>query len=148
MKLLAVLAFLATPALADVYRCDAGRKTVYQDQPCPNAKVIDNINALPPPRQEQVRAMDRASRERAYVDQRARAREAEEERSKAARQTIDAKPAKSRADRADKHSGRSDRYYDRPDRYYDRPDRYYDRSASRYSGSGNADGGRTPLPVR
>jgi len=144
MKLLAVLAFLATPALADVYRCDAGRKTVYQDQPCPNAKVIDNINALPPPRQEQVRAMDRASRERAYVDQRARAREAEEERSRAARRTVDAKPA---ASRADKHSGRFG-HHDRPDRYYDRPDRYYDRSASRYTGSGNADGGRTPLPAR
>jgi hypothetical protein len=41
---IALLAGMVSPALADVYRCAAGSKTIYQDLPCRNAKVIDNIN--------------------------------------------------------------------------------------------------------
>jgi len=42
-----ILAFLASPALADVYKCGSGNKTIYQDSPCPNAKLIGNANSLP-----------------------------------------------------------------------------------------------------
>lgn len=119
------LVFVASPALADVYRCNVGTKTIYQDVPCPNAKVVDNVNGLPPSRQEQINAFQRASRERALATQLSKVREAEaqakaEDRRRRALtpQTIAASsPAGPKPNRPDK-------YYDRPDRYSDRPDKY------------------------
>ncbi|MDO9008526.1 MAG: hypothetical protein Q7U80_09915, partial [Thiobacillus sp.] len=60
-----VLACVVSPVLADVYRCNSGSKTIYQDEPCTNAKVIANINGQEPSRHEQMMAMDRATREQA-----------------------------------------------------------------------------------
>jgi hypothetical protein len=129
MKRLLVLAMVTTPAFADVYRCNVGNKTIYQDQPCPNAKVIDNINALPPSRQEQIKAMDRIARERAIVEQRVKAREAEAAKSAQSKQTVSSTTVTTTT-----YPSKKD--YSRPDKYYDRPDRYYDRSETRYTGSG------------
>jgi hypothetical protein len=129
MKLVLALALVVTPAFADVYRCAVGQRTIYQDQPCPNAKVIDNINALPASPQEQIKAMERIARERAIVEQRVRAREAEAAKSAQSRQAISSKPFTTTAHRSKKD-------HSRPDKYYDRPDRYYDRSESRYTGRG------------
>lgn len=127
MKLLLVLALVVTPALADVYRCTVGQKTIYQDQPCPNAKVIDNINALPASRQEQIKAMERIARERSIVEQRVKAREAEAAKSAQSRQTVSSTTVTTTTYQSKKD-------YSRPDKYYDRPDRYYDRSETRYTG--------------
>lgn len=129
MKLVLALALVVTPAFADVYRCAVGQRTIYQDQPCPNAKVIDNINALPASPQEQIKAMERIARERAIVEQRVRAREAEAAKSAQSRQAISSKPVTTTAHRSKKD-------HSRPDKYYDRPDRYYDRSESRHTGRG------------
>jgi len=56
MKAIIFLALVASPALADVYRSTSAGKTVYQDTPCVNAKVVENINGLPPSRTEQMKA--------------------------------------------------------------------------------------------
>jgi hypothetical protein len=108
-----VLACVASPALADVYRCNSGSKTIYQDFPCPNAKVIDNINGQAPSRQEQLKAMARATKEQALATQFSKAREAESSSATTTTLTLEAVRPSPAAPRPN-----------RPDRYYDRTDRY------------------------
>jgi hypothetical protein len=108
-----VLACVASPALADVYRCNSGGKTIYQDFPCPNAKVIDNINGQTPSHQEQRKAVERAAREQALATQFSKAREAESSSATTTTLTLEAVRPSPAAPRPN-----------RPDRYYDRTDRY------------------------
>jgi hypothetical protein len=67
MERILLLAFVVSPAYADVYKCNIGSKTVYQDAPCANAKSIDNFNGQAPSREEQYKAMARAQRDRAAL---------------------------------------------------------------------------------
>ena len=118
MKATIVLALVASPpALADVYRCTSGGKTVYQDVPCVNAKVVDNINGLPPSRAEQTKALQRAHTDRNLAAQLSRNRGSNERSVVTVTQTaFDPRPA------LPKPNG--------PDRYYDRPDRFNNRAVS------------------
>jgi len=109
-------AFLASPALADVYRCKAGNKTIYQDVPCPNARVIDNINGQAPTRYEQVKAIERAARDQALAAKLSKIREAEKREVTTTLTSTGPTPA-------------GPKMY-RPDRYYDRVDRYESRTVS------------------
>lgn len=127
MKHILVLAFVVSPAFADVYKCNTGNKTIYQDSPCPNAKVIDNFNGQAPSRQEQINAMERAAKERAHLDQLSKAREAEAQAQ--SRRVTTPQTTVSPSPVARKPNGH-DRYYDRPDRYYDRPDKYKNRTVN------------------
>jgi hypothetical protein len=108
-----VLACVASPTLADVYRCNSGGKTIYQDLPCPNAKVIDNINGQAPSHQEQLKAMERATREQALATQFRKAREAESSSATTTTLTLESV----RPSPASPRPIRPDRYYDRTDRY-------------------------------
>ena len=112
----ALLACVASPALADVYRCNSGGKTIYQDAPCPNAKLIDNINGQAPSRHEQMKAIERTAREQAIAAQLSKARQAEGRKVTTTLTTIVQTPAAPKPNR--------------PDRYYDRPDRYENRTVS------------------
>jgi hypothetical protein len=117
MKTIIVLALVASPALADVYRCTSGGKTVYQDTPCANAKVVDNINGLPPFHGEQTKALQRAHRDRDLAAQLSQNRKSNERSVVTVTQTaFDPRPA------LPKPNG--------PDRYYDRPDRFNNRTVS------------------
>lgn len=118
MKAIIALALVATPpALADVYRCNSGGKTVYQDAPCANAKVVENINGLPPSRAEQNKALQRAHRDHNLAAQLSRNRESNERSVVTVRQTAVVPPPASPR-------------HNRPDRYYDRPDRFTNRTVS------------------
>jgi hypothetical protein len=119
MKIIVIvmLACVVSPALADVYRCNTGGKTIYQDEPCPNAKVIDNVNGQAPSHQEQLNAMQRATREQALAAQLSKNREAENRRATTTQVTVSASPVAPKTNRPDKYYDRSDRYNDRPDRY-------------------------------
>ncbi|MHB1084200.1 MAG: DUF4124 domain-containing protein [Thiobacillus sp.] len=116
-----MLACVVSPALADVYRCNSGGKTIYQDAPCPNAKVIDNINSRAPSPHEQMRAMERLKKDQALAAEfdktrKAEAREAENGRattSTTTQVTVSTSPVAPKTNR--------------PDRYYDRPDRFNNR---------------------
>jgi hypothetical protein len=117
MKAIIALALVASPALADVYRCNPGGKTVYQDVPCANAKVIDNVNALPPTRAEQMKAVERANQDRRLAASLSRNRESNERSVVTVTQTaITPRPASLRPNG--------------PDRYYDRPDRFEHRTVT------------------
>lgn len=118
MKIIVIisLAFLASPALADVYRCKAGNKTIYQDVPCPNAKVIDNINGQAPTRYEQVKAIERAARDQALAEKLSKVREAEKREVTTTLTSTGPAPTGPKTNR--------------PDRYYDRVDRYESRTVS------------------
>lgn len=117
MKAIIVLALVASPALADVYRCTSGGKTLYQDAPCANAKVVENINGLPPSRAEQMKAVQRAHRDRNLAAELSRNRESNERTVVTVTQTTVApRPASPRPNG--------------PDRYYDRPDRFGNRTVS------------------
>jgi len=124
-----LLVCVVSPALADVYRCDSGSKTIYQDVPCPNAKVIDNINGQAPSRHEQLRAMERTTRHQALATRLREGREAEERRTTRTTTTTTIQTTVIPGAVARKPNG-PDRYYDRPDRYYDRPDRFKHRAVS------------------
>jgi hypothetical protein len=127
MKLLLILALVTTPAFADVYKCKVGSKTVYQDLPCANAKIIDNVNALPPTAEAQSQAQARAASERAFVDQRTQARAIEEA------QTAGSNRVTTMPSYAPSPSVRPRNTSGRPDRYYDHPDRYHHRSTTTYA---------------
>jgi hypothetical protein len=111
-----ILACVASPALADVYRCHSGGKMIYQDFPCPDAKVIDNINGQAPPYQEQLKAVERATREQALATQFSKAREAESRSTTTTTTTTLTLESVGKSPAAPRPNG--------PDRYYDRPDRY------------------------
>jgi hypothetical protein len=111
-----MLACVASPALADVYRCNSGSKTIYQDVPCSNGKVIDNINGQPPSRAEQIKAVERANRDRSFTAQLRQERETKDRGVTVTQTKYRSSPA------ALKPSG--------PDRYYDRPDRFKHRAVS------------------
>jgi hypothetical protein len=111
-----ILAFAVSPAIADVYRCNSGGKTIYQDAPCPYAKVIDNINGQSPSRREQIKAMERATRAKALVERLSEVRAAESPSVTTIQTTVSQSPVA--------------RTTNRPDRYYDRPDRYQSRTTS------------------
>lgn len=111
-----MLACLASPALADAYRCNAGGKAIYQDTPCPNAKVIDNGNSPASARLGQMKAMERAAKERVFAERLSEARAAESPSVTSTHTTVRPNSAPNT---------------NRPDRYYDRPDRYNSRSTSR-----------------
>lgn len=113
-----MLVCAGSPALADVYRCNSGGKTVYQDAPCPNAKVIDNINGQAPSPHEQMRAMERLKKDQVQAAafdkiRETEAREIENRRASTPQATISPSPVAPKTNR--------------PDRYYDRPDRYNNR---------------------
>lgn len=117
MKAIIVLALVASPTLADVYKCTSGGKTVYQDVPCANAKVVENINGLPPSRAERTKALQRAHTDRNLAAQLSRNRESNERSVVTVTQTVVApSPASPRPNG--------------PDRYYDRPDRFEHRTVS------------------
>lgn len=117
MKAIIFLALVASPALADVYRCSSKGKTVYQDTPCANAKVVENINGLPPSRAEQLKAVQRAHRDRNLAAQLSQNRESNERGVVTVTQTAVApRPASARPNG--------------PDRYYDRRDRFTHRTVS------------------
>lgn len=117
MKAIIFLALVASPALADVYRCASGGKTVYQDTPCSNAKIVENINGLPPSRAEQLKAVQRAHRDRSLAAQLSQIREANERGVVTVMQTAVAPRRASPSPNG-------------PDRYYDRPDRFTHRTVS------------------
>ncbi len=110
-----MLACVTSPAFADAYRCNAGGKTIYQDTPCPNAKVIDNYNSQAPSSLEQMKAMERATKEQALAERLSETRAAESSSVTSTQTTVRPNPAPKT---------------NRPDRYYDRPDRYNSRSTS------------------
>lgn len=118
MKHILLLALVVSPAFADVYKCKSGSKTIYQDSPCPNAKVIDNVNALAPAREEQIKAMQRTIRERDLVERlnKNNTREAKESTVTFTEETLSPRPATPKTNR--------------PDRYYDRPDRFNNRTTT------------------
>jgi len=117
MKAIIVLALVASPALADVYRCTSGGTTVYQDTPCAKAKVVENINGLPPSRAEHTNAVQRAHRDRDLAAQLSQNRESNERSVVTVTQTaVPPRPASARSNG--------------PDRYYDRPDRFTHRTVS------------------
>lgn len=116
-------ACVVSPALADVYKCNSGNRTTYQDEPCPNAKVIDNINGQAPSRHEQMKAMERATREQALAGQLGKVREAEGRSVTTPQTRVSPSPVAPKPNRPD-------RYYDRPDRYSDRPDKYKNRTVN------------------
>lgn len=131
-----VIAVASSPAYADMYKCQAGGKTVYQDTPCPNAKVVNNVNGKAPPLEDQINAMYRAASDRAKAAP--DTRQSNSQRQKIERPgTITAAPEGAVAGK----SNSPDRYYDRPDRYYDRPDRNKNRTPSQSVNRGqNEDG--------
>lgn len=116
MRTIAAVAVLAScmasPAFANVYKCNSGGKTVYQDEPCANAKVVDNINALPPSRSEQIKAVQRAQNERNLAEQLGRNREAREPSVISVTQT-----AVSPGSALPSRPNGPDRYHDRQDRF-------------------------------
>ena len=114
-----MLAWMTSPALADVYRCNAGGKTIYQDSPCPDAKVIDNINSQAPSRLEQIKAMERVTKEQALVKRLNEVRAAESPSVTLTHTTVSPNPVAPKPNR--------------PDKYYDRPDRYKSRSTSSHT---------------
>lgn len=130
-----LLACVVSPALADMYRCNTGGKTIYQDVPCPGAKVIDNTNGQAPSRYEQMRAMERTSREKALATRLNNNRGAEDRRTTRTTTTSTLQTTVSSSPEEGKPNG-PDRYYDRPDRYYDRPDRNKNRNAKRLDNPG------------
>lgn len=123
-----VLACAVSPAVADVYRCTSGKKTIYQDVPCANAKVIDNINGLPPSPAEQMNAFDRAAKDQAQVTRLRHEREVEEQMA-SRRQVVTVDPTIAPAPPSSPPANTSGR----PDRYYDRPDRYNNRRTESYT---------------
>lgn len=119
--LISLLALAASPAVADVYRCTSGNKTVYQDTPCPNAKLVENPNGLAPTRAEQMRASERAAHDQATLTRLHQQREIDERMASRRQADTVAPPAPtSPSYRPANTSGRPDRYYDRPDRYHHR----------------------------
>lgn len=74
MRVFLFLALLSSSAFADVYRCTVAGKTVYQDSPCPNARLVANSNALSPSRADYQTALDRVAKERDFVARQAQAR--------------------------------------------------------------------------
>lgn len=129
MKYIIVLAFVVSPALADVYKCNSGNKTTYQDAPCPDGRVMDRIDSQAPSHQEQVQAMEQAARERDLVARMSEARAADDAReAKSRKGTAKSKAAGSAP--VSPGSRQPDKYYDRPDRYYGRSDRYDNRAAN------------------
>lgn len=108
-----MLSCVVSPALADVYRCNSGGKTIYQDAPCPNAKVIDKSNSQAPSPNEQMKAMERATKEQALVKQLNEVRAAESPSVTSTQTTVSPNPMAPKTNRAD-------RYYDRPDRFNNR----------------------------
>jgi len=110
-----LLACGMSQAWADVYRCTSGGRTIYQDAPCANATLIENINGLPPSRSEQMKAIERANRERHLIAEVSRDRETNERNVTITQTALRSRPAP-------RPSG--------PDRYYDRPDRFNNRAAS------------------
>jgi hypothetical protein len=127
MKPFLVLALIATPAFADVYKCNIDGKTVYQDVACANARRIDNLNGLPPTPEAMSQAQARAARESAFVDQQKQARATDEARDARSNRAHPAPKSPSPS------SARPQNTSGRPDRYYDRPDRYRHRSVSRHA---------------
>lgn len=114
---IALLAGVVSPALADVYRCTSGGKTIYQGTLCANAKAVENINGLPPSRAEQMNAVQRAHRDRNLAAQLSQNRESNERSVVTVTQTT--VPQRSASPRSNG-----------PDRYYDRLDRFTHRTVS------------------
>lgn len=123
MKSIIVLAFMASPAFADVYKCHSGSRTIYQDAPCPDARVMDRIDSQASSHQEQLQAMEQAAKERTLLTQLAETREAKNH-------TVTVTPKTAKPGPVAPRSNRPDKYYDRPDRYYGRPDKYKNRAAN------------------
>jgi len=117
--LIPLLALAVSPAVADVYRCASGHKTVYQDVPCANAKRVENPNGLPPSPAEQKKAFDRAANDQAALARLRQQRQIEEQTASRRRAVSAVDPA-APSYQPSNTSGRPDRYYDRPDRYRDR----------------------------
>jgi hypothetical protein len=67
MKWVFALALMAGHSQAAIYKCRSAGVIVYQDAPCPGAKEIDNTNGANPSVEDQVRAHDRAARDRELV---------------------------------------------------------------------------------
>jgi len=111
-------ACVASPAHADLFRCKSGGKTIYQDAPCPNAKLIDNINGLAPSPHEQMRAVERLKNDKAQAAEYDKTRAAE---ARKAETPNDPTPQLTIYTRTETPKTK------RPDRYYDRPDRYNNR---------------------
>jgi hypothetical protein len=122
-----MLACGVSPTLADVYKCNSGGKTIYQGEPCPNAKVIDNINGQAPSRYEQMKAMERTTREKSLAARLSGVREVESRKFTKPITTKTTQIPVSHSPVVPKPMNRPDKYYDRPDRYYDRPDKYESR---------------------
>ena len=108
-----LLACGMSQAGADVYRCTSGDRTIYQDVPCAHATLIENINGLPPSRSEQMKAIERANRERHLIAELSRDRETNERNVTITQTAVRSRPAP-------RPNG--------PDRYYDRPDRFNHRT--------------------
>jgi hypothetical protein len=121
-----LLATVSLPVWAGMYKCQAGGKTIYQDMPCPNAKVVNNSNGQTPTQDDQMRAMERAAKERSSATQLENDRKAEQLRTTNPATTTTIQ-VPSRPSTVESKPKKPDRYYDRPDRYYDRPDKYYSR---------------------
>lgn len=118
-----MLACVASPTLADVYRCQVGGKTIYQDIPCANARVIDNINGQAPSRLNQAQAMERAAREKELAQRWGETRTPQNSNSVQSTKTyVSPSPGASQNPLPTRTNG--------PDRYYDRPDRFNNRSSS------------------
>ena len=110
-----LLACGMSPAWADVYRCTSDGRTTYQDVPCANATLIENINGLPPSRSEQMKAVERANRERHLTAELGRGRETNERSVTITQAAVRSRPAP-------RPNG--------PDSYYDRPDRFNHRTVA------------------
>lgn len=114
MKAILVLALVTSPpALADLYRCTSGSKTIYQDEPCANAKPIENINGLPPSRAEQAKAIERANRDRRLAANLHQDRKTTDGDITVTQTALHPIPAALKPNK-------SGRYYDRPDRFQHR----------------------------
>lgn len=112
-----ILALLASPALADVYKCSSGNKTIYQDSPCPNAKLIGNANSLPLSQQQQIQAKERVEKERALLDKFSKAHEADTPNTDAqSTGTGGPRPVSSKSSGSDRYRGSPARNNDRSDK--------------------------------
>lgn len=69
MKGFILLVLVATPVYAEMYRCEIGGKTVYQDIPClTGGKTVNETNAKAPSPEDIRRAQMNANRDRALAN--------------------------------------------------------------------------------
>lgn len=112
MRWLFLFALVASPAYAEMYKCTVGKKIVYQDVACPNAKVINNINGIAPPLEDRLNALRRAESDRAIATQ--DIRKTSIKRQKSGRLDGGTSPASETADTGNRYFSKDGSVIERP----------------------------------